>query len=473
MDPTLLPGAREGLDSRKYKVYAMAELYNPDIFSSAVLAANKEEWVADVKSAYMDFMDFATRVKARPESTPTDKEEVQNILGAVSDDYAKFLEDFSAKCLLTPDTTTSSDESSVNGSVIATVQNVEKVRTAQIEVNICKEKIDNGVSMLDAEVRRVSDWSSAASHDIQLGMSSVSSWKKQLQELQNLVWDMKRNTECYNLDTDVMGVYEAKVSKLYAEVHLAIEVIMNEDDTRCLYSLAQSKNAVVDYPKFSGAFGQDYHRFEKEMKAAMVDNRVRKDDQIKVLRKNLSGGALDLVPENMTNVDKGFLALSSLYGSASKVMGHRKKQLLSLGQYPHSDTNKSFSFVKSQVEWLMSSENYLQDIFDIAATSDKLNREAYNPDYFSEILYLFPLDVYTKISCVDGSVQSQFRALFSIIIDKRKELEVTLRYLPEDTDSSVKKRNNFSGRPPEDGGVSDEDEVDRAYWELMYGYEDK
>ena len=115
MDPTLLPGAREGLDARKYKVYAMAELYNPDIFSSAVLAANKEEWVADVKSAYMDFMDFATRVKARPESTPTDKEEVQNILGAVRDDYAKFLEDFSAKCLLTPDTTTSSDDSSVNG----------------------------------------------------------------------------------------------------------------------------------------------------------------------------------------------------------------------------------------------------------------------------------------------------------------------------------------------------------------------
>ena len=429
MDPTLLPGAREGLDSRKYKVYAMAELYNPDIFSSAVLAANKEEWVADVKSAYMDFMDFATRVKARPESTPTDKEEVQNILGAVSDDYAKFLEDFSAKCLLTPNTTTSSDESSVNGSVIATVQNVEKVRTAQIEVNICKEKIDNGVSMLDAEVRRVSDWSSAASHDIQLGMSSVSSWKKQLQELQNLVWDMKRNTECYNLDTDVMGVYEAKVSKLYAEVHLAIEVIMNEDNTRCLYSLAQSKNAVVDYPKFSGAFGQDYHRFEKEMKAAMVDNRVRKDDQIKVLRKNLSGGALDLVPENMTNVDKGFLALSSLYGSASKVMGHRKKQLLSLGQYPHSDTNKSFSLVKSQVEWLMSSENYLQDIFDIAATSDKLNREAYNPDYFSEILYLFPLDVYTKISCVDGSVQSQFRAQRLLHVFKSQECNVITIYM--------------------------------------------
>ena len=93
-------------------------------------------------------------------------------------------------------------------------------------------------------------------------------------------------------------------------------------------------------------------------------------------------------------------------GFQRKVIGHRKKRLLSLAQYPHSDTNKSFSFLKSQVEWLVSTENCLQDIFDIAATSDKLNinREAYNPDYFSEILYLFPLDVYTKISCVDGSV---------------------------------------------------------------------
>ena len=144
MDSLRLPGAREGLNTRKYKVYAMAELYDPKTFSAAVLAANKAEWVADVKEAFMDLVDFASRAKANPESTPVDQAEIDNVLGSVKVDYAKFLADFSAKCIITPDITPDS-ESSVNGNAIA-VQNVEKIKAAEIEVKIIKEKIDKAVS---------------------------------------------------------------------------------------------------------------------------------------------------------------------------------------------------------------------------------------------------------------------------------------------------------------------------------------
>ena len=474
MSPLRLPGAtEEGLNTRKLKVYTMTELYDPAIFSSAVLAANKTEWIGDVKESYMEFVDFASRVKCSAEVTKDDQTKIQHIIGSVTEDYRKFLSEFSAKCLITPDVTPTSgsdDSSSVNGDAIAQRNDTEKVKAAKVEVRINKERIDRGVLLLDTEVKQVPDWTSAQDHVIQLGMSSIGSWKKQLKDLHDRVWDVKRATECHDLDTTTLEECEVKVNTLVVEAELAMKVIKNEDSVRCLYSMVKSNNAEVRYPKFSGSIGEDFSKFEVEMKKALVMNQVRKADQVRVLRENLSGGALNMVPATVKDIDLAFTSLSKLYGCASKVMRYRKDQLLALGQFPVSDTNKSAKFVRSQVEWLISAEIILKDIFDIASTSVKLNREAFNPSNFEEILYLFPLKTYTQMSTIDGSVQFQFEALFSLMQTKRQELETILQYLPEAKDDpKTRKETTFSSvRPPE---WDEMDEIDREYWTMMCGYE--
>ena len=446
----------------------MAELYDPAIFSAAVLAANKTEWVADVKDAYMDLVDFASRAKANPESTPVDRAEIDNVLGSVKVDYAKFLADFSTKCIITPDT--SASDSSVNGNAIA-VQNAEKTKAAEIEVKIIKEKIDQAVSQLDAEVKQVPDWSVAKDHVIQLAMSSVTPWKNQLKELHNQMWEMRRKVECRDLDTDTLGECGAKVDTITTEVERAITVIKREDDARCLYSLVRSKTADVEYPMFSGTFGEDYKKFEDEMQRSFIMNRVRRDNKVSVLRSKLSGSALKVIPKTMTNIDDAFNALSKLYGSASQVINHRKKQLLALGQFPDMDDVKTASFIRSQVEWLLSAETYFQDMFELATKSDKLNREVYNSDTFKDLVILFPLKIISQMSSAeDISIQAQFEALVSVMKTKKDELQFVLKNLPHDEKiSKSRKGNNFSSvRPPE---WDEMDEVERDYYELVNGYE--
>ena len=91
MNPLRLSGAtEEGFNTRKLKVYTMTELYDPTIFSSAVLAANKTEWIGDVKESYMEFVDFASRVKCSAEVSKDDQTKIQRIIGSVTEDYRKF-----------------------------------------------------------------------------------------------------------------------------------------------------------------------------------------------------------------------------------------------------------------------------------------------------------------------------------------------------------------------------------------------
>ena len=74
------------------------------------------------------------------------------------------------------------------------------------------------------------------------------------------------------------------------------------------------------------------------------------------------------------------------------------------------------------------------------------------------------------MSTIDGSVQFQFEALFSLMQTKRQELETILQYLPEAKDDpKSRKETTFSSvRPPE---WDEMDEVERDYYELVNGYE--
>ena len=100
---------------------------------------------------------------------------------------------------------------------------------------------------------------------------------------------MKRNVLKFRLDDSKFRAAENAVNYMQNELENIIEVIQIEDDVRCLYSLNKERSAKAAYPSFSGKLEEDFEKFKKEMNAALKTNQVKRSDQVKVLRENISG----------------------------------------------------------------------------------------------------------------------------------------------------------------------------------------
>ena len=176
-----------------------------------------------------------------------------------------------------------------------------KKKHARVDVEIDAEMVADGVKSLSKELAKVSDWSRSDSHDVERAMSQVTRWTKELSILKQKVYSMKKTTSCYELDDTEYLRCDSIVTSLETELEVTVEALEHEDEVRCLYSLNKSNTATVKYPVFSGGHEEDYFRFEKEMRSALKTNRVRYESQVDVLRDNLKGGALRLIPSHMTS----------------------------------------------------------------------------------------------------------------------------------------------------------------------------
>ena len=371
-------------------------------------------------------------------SSTVDKTVAQDFLSSSGREFSTFLNLYSRKCLQVQNRESldpNQDRSNSGSDISACSEAEEKARLAKVDRDIDIVKMSDAIDGLRLEVNVEDDWSTADSNRVEIAMNNVASWRKKLSFVKNKFWDIQRNTEAYNLDEEELTRTEIALNTIVGETEAAIEKIQGEDCVRCLYSgLDKSKVSPIKYPTLSGSLSEDYTKWEKETRDTLVKNLVRTEDKPKVVRSNLKGEALKLIPDNIVDVEVLFSALRDIYGEASRVMRRRKDQLQALGEFPLiKGKTRVPSQVHKQVEWLLAAEVILGDIVELAKESPDLDRGAFNPDALKEYLEVFPMDTSTKLSKVTGNTETMVKTLLEIHVkDKRKELQETLKYLKSD-----------------------------------------
>ena len=433
-----VPGAQAEILQR-YNVFKNLEIvYHPDNYDASVLVANKEEFINEVKAAYKELNTFTAGVITNVASSTVDKTVAQDFLSSSGREFSTFLNLYSRKCLQVQNRESldpNQDRSNSGSDISARSEAEEKARLAKVDRDIDIVKMSDAIDGLRLEVNVEDDWSTADSNRVEIAMNNIASWRKKLSFVKNKFWDIQRNTEAYNLDEEELTRTEIALNTIVGETEAAIEKIQGEDCVRCLYSgLDKSKVSPIKYPTFSGSLSEDYTKWEKETRDTLVKNLVRTEDKPKVVRSNLKGEALKLIPDNIVDVEVLFSALRDIYGEASRVMRRRKDQLQALGEFPLiKGKTRVPSQVHKQVEWLLAAEMILDDIVELAKESPDLDRGAYNPDALKEYLEVFPMDTSTKLSKVTGNTETMVKTLLEIHVkDKRKELQETLKYLKSD-----------------------------------------
>ena len=186
------------------------------------------------------------------------------------------------------------------------------------------------------------------------------------------------------------------MANLEQELNVAIDQLKDEDNKRCLYSLAKSKTASVKLPMFTGERSEDFSKFKREMEKGMKTNRVRKHDQVAKLRECLRQDPKALVPYDMEDIDEAWNILTNIYGDTTRVMAARKEKLMRLGPLPNN--GKDATALKAQVEWLVSLETTLNDIMGLADSSLDMEYEAYNGSMVRTVRQLFHVDMVEKLT---------------------------------------------------------------------------
>ena len=266
-------------------------------------------------------MKFVSTNMVKPETSQDDKVVLGDVLKAANTQFSEFLRDFTQKCTVgggAPPNNTGAPPQPVHNSSASSNENsiqsqaAEKARLADVEVGVTVEKINDIAKTLSKEFKRFDDWSKAPSHNIEEAMKGISDWNRRLEVVKDKFWEIKTKTISHNLNRTRMTQSESVVNTVIAEADVVISKIEHEDKERCLYSLNKSNTAPIKYNKFEGNFKEDYLRWEKETKTALVQKKVRLEDQVKVIRENLLGHALKLIPVSMTNPDTLFSTVHHL-----------------------------------------------------------------------------------------------------------------------------------------------------------------
>ena len=436
------------------RLRTLIKLYDPEKYQAQVLASNREEWVGATKTVYDNILDFAEEVSSKPETTERQDLTVEKEIDKAGEEFQRFLSAFNDKCCVAaaaapppqppapnPNISTNQSLESISSSMMA-----EKMKTAEVELGINAEKVSTSVKTLKLQINKCEDWTAAEDHQIELAMTKVEAWEKQVKYLKERVWDMKRSVEIYNLDRALLVRSEAAVNTLEAEAALAIDNIQHEDDTRCLFSLSKSKTADIKYPDYGGKPDEDFTKFCKEFRAALLGNRVSAGAQVAKLREHLKGSPKSLIPATMKSLEEALNVLTPIYGDAAKVMDSRKDKIKALGTYPNS-TVKTATNVRKQIEWILGLKTNLEDLAALADESDDLNREIYNMSTHKALLELFPIKMHEDLSNFSGNSKAKITYVHTYITSKLGKLKNQLNSLPEDAPTGTKPKTPQHPKP--------------------------
>lgn len=424
------------------KLKAFTLSCNPELYSPQVLKLNKADWMKDLKEVNNQFHELLVEVEdyALDEAEKKDLAEMTKNVELV---FSRFVIAIDTKILsaeASGSKPTTSDEN--KGSLL---NNLSKI--AEINADVDSERLLSEVKELSEEVRKIQDWSSAEDHQVQTAMSKVETWKSRMRKIKENHFSLKKTILSNNLDRGRFQNVENSVATLESEVNMRVEEVIFEDGSRELYSEAKGKSAEVKLPTFSGANEEDYWKFEKELKEGFRTNRVSRDAQSKKLKEVLKGQAKTLIPTTEDNIDRCLKILKDMYGKASRVTKAKKSKLVNLGSYPNP-TSKKPQHVKSRLEWLVTMDQVLEDMFALAEKDTDSYCEVYAPSFATTIKGFFPENMHTEFCEVEGDSKIVLRSVHT----KVQSLVRSTRSLLSDVEGSAAGNAPSGGAGGQTGG---------------------
>ena len=106
-----------------------------------------------------------------------------------------------------------------------------------------------------------------------------------------------------------------------------------------MYSTSNSKTATVKLPTFGGGQEEDFFKFEKEVRKGFLANKIRRYDQVGVLRDCLKNHAKTMIPASMEDIEEAWNVLKVVYGDAARLMKVKKANIAALGKMPRNESN--------------------------------------------------------------------------------------------------------------------------------------
>ena len=195
----------------------------------------------------------------------------------------------------------------------------------------------------------------------------------------------------------------------------------------------ESKTANVAFPTFSGTTDEDYLKFEREMRDCFKRNRIRREDQSRKLREMLKGSIQRIIPENLEDIEQAFQLLKAIYGDPSRVMKAKKAKLMALGNFPKPGS-KQPSHLKMQVEWLVSMELLLKEVFHLSTLSKDMYCEIFSPSTLRSIKSFFPYYLLEEMCLLPhDTTKNTMEGLYNFIIELREKIQLIIRDSGGDT----------------------------------------
>ena len=443
------------------KLHTLFDCYDPNNYPANVLRTNQENWMKKIDEAMTSVTEACLEFQFLDDVPEASDAEFKNIRKDSKSKFVKFITDFDIKILDElnigdNDVGRADSVTSRGGQSTDSEKEAEAARVAEIDVDIDHEKISKEVKDISAELNKFEDWSKVEPHEIEVAMGKIEGWQKRAKQIQDAVFAMKRNVLKYKLDDSKFQAAECAVNYMQRELENIIEVIQFEDDARCLYSLNKKSSAKAAYPSFSGKLEEDFEKFKKEMNAALKTNQVKRSDQVKVLRENISGEPKSMISLNLDDIDKAWRILSEIYGGAGRLVKSKKGKLTAMGPMPKPDS-KLPGHVRLRVKWLMDVDLLMKELAELAAINEEFYCEVYNDSTLSKIKSFFPIKIHTEMTRFKGTAKDKFGRISNLV----EKLHKADRGLLSDLDGEEVPNHNDDDEASasDDEGNSTDDDV--------------
>ena len=439
--------------------------YNPDRHSPASLIRNKALWMSEIQEKFDNVVEALVNIEMEDDITQGDSDDVANLLESMTGLQEDFVVRYEAKCdtapaaqpqpaagvlssLQVPAPMVNAASPDPNVATAASEQALAK--RAQNLVTVESEDVRERIGELHAEFSKVSNWSVAEDHVIELEMTKVESWRERMDKLKEKVKLLRVKSLDHDLDMAPYTLSKTALDSAAGELEFIIEQMEHEDNERGLYSLNPGKAANLTYPTFSGADSEDFFKFKKEMENCFRGNRVRKEDQVSVLKKELKGDALKLVPANVTSIATAWDMLDQIYGDPKRILINRRGKLDAMVPFYKLDKfggngGRTAGEAKLMVDWVISMELILEDLFKVAKKSVDMNNSVFSENLYSKIAKLFSANVIGDANKKSVSYKEKLEFLYAFVGDKKTELKPFL------AQSSSSSSTSSSTSPPSNG----------------------
>ncbi len=447
---------------------AALSVCDPNKFSAEAAQAREVQWLAQVDKKFEELITALSEIENEEGVSVGESEDAEKLSVFMTSIYSEFTAAVAEKCQLAraPVPAAQPQGAAVGGGGVLPPAGLApglqlpaqaddfQVRKAQASVEIESEDIRAKVKALAEEFNKVNCWSNAEHHVVETAMGQTKSWRSKLEKLKDNVKEVKKDTRVYNRDTVPLTLATAALNSAEGELDYVIDQIEHEDQARGLYSQSQTKAANIAFPIFSGQDGEDFVKFKKDMENALRVNKVMREDQAKKLRENLRSDALKLVPATIESIDEAMEVLQTVYGDARRILNNRRDKLKNMGVFYKLEKyggngSRSASEAKAMVDWLITFELIMKDLFDLSTKGVDLYSSVFNEDLYNNVIQLFPARIVDEVNDVSGTYKDKLEYIFNLAVEKKKTLIPSLAQ----SASSVSAP-SASGTQPTDGRSS-------------------